>query len=213
MLSFSKGEGEAAAGRNQQLMSCATFITFPALLRTCFMDCRQESRQLFFFVGRASSSARPFGRPALAWHRRPKGVTSGRLPDLGRCRPSIRCDLLSQSSPRSALHEHRPRQPKAAVTSVAFLARQRGSNGDECRSVPRGSPFWSGVFFVCRSVRAPALARPRRPRGATPEYSSSAGPFGYPYPRPTSASQAREPDSPHGLRPLPHPCGNQECLT
>jgi hypothetical protein len=30
-----------------------------------------------------------------------------------------------------------------------------------------------------------------------------------PYTRPAPASQAREPDSPPGLRPLPHPCGNK----
>jgi len=32
-----------------------------------------------------------------------------------------------------------------------------------------------------------------------------AGLFGYPYPRAAPASQAREPDSPSGLRPLPLP--------
>jgi hypothetical protein len=36
--------------------------------------------------------------------------------------------------------------------------------------------------------------------------SPIARPFGLPSPRP-AASQAREPASPHGLRPLPHPCG------
>lgn len=33
----------------------------------------------------------PFGRPALARRRRPKGVTSGRLAD------PVRCDILSQA--------------------------------------------------------------------------------------------------------------------
>jgi hypothetical protein len=46
------------------------------------------------------------------------------------------------------------------------------------------------------------------------ESSSSVEPFGYPYPRSTSASQARGPDSPSGSRaktrfdPLLHPCSN-----
>jgi len=44
------------------------------------------------------------------------------------------------------------------------------------------------------------------------QYSSLAGLFGYPYPRPAPASQARGPDSPHGLRPLLHPCSKSELL-
>src|SRR5882724_7106570 len=41
-------------------------------------------------------------------------------------------------------------------------------------------------------------------------YSSSAGLFVLSMHSPGTASQAREPDAPHGLRPLPHSCGNQD---
>jgi hypothetical protein len=37
------------------------------------------------------------------------------------------------------------------------------------------------------------------------QYPSSAGLFGYPYPRPAPKSQAHGPDSPYGLHPLLHP--------
>jgi hypothetical protein len=44
-----------------------------------------------FFVWPGRSHVRMFAR-----HRRAKGVALTRLPDLGRRRPSIRCDILSQ---------------------------------------------------------------------------------------------------------------------
>jgi hypothetical protein len=43
-----------------------------------------------FFVWSSRSA------PALARQRRPRGATQVRLPDLGRVRPSIRCDILSE---------------------------------------------------------------------------------------------------------------------
>jgi hypothetical protein len=56
---------------------------------------------------------------ALAWHRRVRGVTLTRLPDLGRGRPSIRCDF------RVAIYARMPATPPTPPWRPLFLARQR----------------------------------------------------------------------------------------
>jgi hypothetical protein len=47
----------------------------------------------------------PFARPALAGRRRVRGVTPTRLPDFGRSRPSIRCDIPVAIATLFQLHE------------------------------------------------------------------------------------------------------------
>ena len=64
----------------------------------------------------------------LAWHRRPRGATPVRLPDLGRGRLSIRCDIHVATVTRIKLREpHLPWRPP-------LLAQQ-------CRAALRGVPL------------------------------------------------------------------------
>jgi len=71
--------------------------------------------------------------PVFARHRRAKGVTLTRLPDLGRGRPSIRCDLLSQvrpafTIPSRARGSDRKRWPFASARVFDIQARKAEEN-------------------------------------------------------------------------------------
>ena len=65
--------------------------------------------------------------PMLARHQRPRGATPVRVPDLGRIRPSIRCDILSQFTLECAppltlaLETSSPRCQHRAAPGAAFL--------------------------------------------------------------------------------------------
>ena len=115
--------------------------------------------------------------PAVAWHRRVRGSTLTRPPTpfvAGSVWQARTLELISSASVA-------PAQRRCHARCFAGL-RSSGFVLIECRSVPRG-PSWPGVFVTgC---------------------SSSVDLFTNPCVRPTSASQARGPDSPDGLRPLP----------
>jgi hypothetical protein len=70
-----------------------------------------------FFVSRAVRAT------ALARHPRPRGATPIRLPDLGRRRPSIRCDILSQLALEYCDFSH------THLGDLPLLARQRRAGG------------------------------------------------------------------------------------
>src|SRR6266436_6706605 len=55
---------------------------------------RVRGREKLLSFGPPSSLAGPFGRPALARHRRVKGATSTRLPDSWPKRHRVRCHVL-----------------------------------------------------------------------------------------------------------------------
>jgi len=88
------------------------------------------------------------GFPSLARHRRPRGGTPVRLPDLSRGRPSIRCDIHVATVARIKLREpHLPWRPP-------LLAQQR-------RAAPRGVSSPSVGLFTPPCVR-PTPASQRR---------------------------------------------------